>query len=145
MKTTLFLKQNLPFAQNPRVVELKDEQILCNNIILPGEFNPHNVRLWVIGHEFGPVAAVWASCEQDAFDELVDQGFGDCFLVKQEVFDKMSFQEQQETTALGNASEPCDLSTAWIAEVEFDKTRDFDILIQLAKASVYNIKSLASI
>ena len=50
-------------------VELDAEKILCNDIHLPNSrFNPHNVRLWVIGTEFGALGAVWADCEQDAFD-----------------------------------------------------------------------------
>ncbi len=67
-----------PFNCLPaREVELEDERILCNDIILPfGEFNPHNVRLWVIGNEFGALGAVWASHEQDALDELVDADLG---------------------------------------------------------------------
>ena len=61
-----------------REIELPDESILCNNIILPWEFNPHKVHLYAIGHEFGAVGAVWASHEQDALDELVDSGLVFC-------------------------------------------------------------------
>jgi len=134
MKTTLFLKQNFPFAQNPRNAELENDKILCNNIIFEGEFNPHNVRLFVIGHEFGAIGAVWASCEQDALDELVDCDLGDCFLIDLEEFEKMSEEEKEQTTYLGNASEPADLSYVWIGEVEFDKVRDFEVLMKFAEA-----------
>ena len=62
-------------------ITLDDKDILCNDVILPQEFNPHNVRLWIIGHEFGAIVSLFASCEQDALDEMLDKGY-EHFLVE---------------------------------------------------------------
>ena len=35
--------------------ELKEQDILLNDVTMPGDYNPNNVRLWVIGHEYGPI------------------------------------------------------------------------------------------
>jgi hypothetical protein len=68
----------MPFAPAPcpAFAELPLARVLCNDVILPGEFNPHDVRLWVIGQEFGAVAAVWAAGEEAALDVMVDKGLG---------------------------------------------------------------------
>lgn len=135
MKYTLTLKQNLPFAQNPRFCELEANRIALNNVILPpsidpdSSYNPHNVRLWVIGHEFGAICAVWANHEQDAFDNAVDANMLDCLQIED------SADIDDETRYLGNASEPFDLSHAWISEVEFDAARDIKLIVAIARAS----------
>lgn len=134
MKRTLILRQSGPFPSNPRFAELEDTDILCNDVVLPGEFNPHNVRLWAIGHEFGAICALWAGCEQDALDELIDQGKGDAFLVPEEEQEEATEEEREEWTSLGNAGEPCDLTHAWIAPVEFEPARDWQLLCRLAEA-----------
>lgn len=133
MKYTLHLKQNMPFSSCPPFVELEDDRIALNNVIFPWENNYHNCRLWVIGHEFGPIGAVWANCEQDALDELIDQNLGDCLLISTEDYEKMSPEERDDCTHLGNASEPCDLNMVWMGEVVFEKVRDFDLLMLMAE------------
>ncbi len=133
MKYQLHLKQSLPFARNVPMVELEDDKILLNNVIFPWEFNPHGVRLWVIGNEFGPIGAVWADCEQDAMDELVDQNLGDCFLVPEEELAKMNDDEKEELAHLGNAGEAADLQHAWMAEVLFNGQRDFRLMMAMAE------------
>ena len=72
-KTTLPLKRG--------TVDVKDEDILCNDVILPGEYNPHHKRLWVIGDVYGVLRALWADNEQDALDELIDRDMGASLLV----------------------------------------------------------------
>jgi hypothetical protein len=106
--------------------DINDKDILLNDVVLPQEFNPHNVRLWIIGHEFGAICAVWASCEQDAFDEMLNAGY-EHFLVENP-------EEDLEYCYLGNAGEPCNLDYAWITPVEFDFVRDYRALIALAEA-----------
>jgi hypothetical protein len=135
MKTTLFLKQNLPFASVPRTVELENERILCNDIRFPWESHPRNLRLFVIGNEYGALGAVWADCEQDALDELVNSGLGDGLLLDEETF-KDYLEDEDRTEAisyLGNAGEPADLEHCWIGRVEFDKVRDFDLILKFAE------------
>ena len=142
MKHTLLLHQAGPFASSPRFAELEDSEILCNNVILPEEFNPHNVRLWVIGNEYGPMCALWADCEQGALDELIDQGRGDSFLVSEETQKEASEEEREGWAYLGNAGEPCDLSHAWLAPVEFEPSRDWKFLCKLAEARGQNSSTL---
>ncbi len=132
-KITLFLKQSFPFAQNPRFAELEPCKILCNDITLPGDFNPHNTRLWCIGNEFGAVGAVWAHCEQDALDELVDKDMGQCFLVSAEDQKGATEEERNAWAHLGNAGEAADLEHAWIACVEFVPARDWSLMLMFAE------------
>jgi hypothetical protein len=117
-----------------REVELNEEEVLCNNVILPWEFNPHKVTLYVIGHEFGAVGAVWASHEQDALDELIDSGLGKSFLVSEEDQSSATEDEREDWTHLGNASEPCDLTNAWIQQVRLEPSQDFRLLCAFAEA-----------
>ena len=117
--------------------ELDDENILINDVTFPWEFNPHKVRLWVIGHEHGPIVAVWASNEQDAFDQMLDEGY-EHFLVE----DPEDDPEGVKYSYLGNAGEPCNLDYAWIEEVELDPARDITLIVQLAEARHIYSKSL---
>lgn len=89
-------------------------------------------RLYVIGNEFGAIAAVTARHEQDALDQLIDSGLGDSFLVDPQPTHEEA--EENEYAALGNAGEYCDLTYAWIAEVAFDVARDIDLIVAIAKA-----------
>lgn len=117
--------------QNGQEVELPDDRVYCNNIIFPWEYNPHNVRLWVI-HEVGPLCAVWAESEQDALDEMLDQGI-ESFLVSEEDFAAMTDEEKEELAYLGNASEPCDLTYAWLSVVKLE-AEDYQLIAKLAEA-----------
>ena len=135
MKYTLTLAQSLPFANNPRFCELEPDRILCDDIMLPSSidaacrFSTHNTRLWVIGHEFGAICAVFASCEQDALDAAVDADMLDCCLIEEPaVID-------EETAYLGNAGKPFDLTYVWIGQVEFDAARDILLITALCRAA----------
>ncbi len=111
------------------VFELKDEDILLNEEpILPGESHPYRMRLWVIGNEYGAIVALWATCEQNALDAMLDLNY-ETFLVRPE-----DVEDGQEYTYLGNASEPCNLDYAWIEHVKLDKERDFRLCIAFAEA-----------
>ena len=136
MKYSIKLKQNLPYASVPSIVELEGEHILCNDVQLPREidhensYNPHNIRAWVIGHEHGPICMVFASHEQDALDAAVDLNALECLLEE----DQDQANEDGELTPLGNASELHDLSYAWIGEVEFEPGRDIKLIVSLVRA-----------
>jgi hypothetical protein len=135
MQYHLTLLQSFPFAQNPAFCEIEGARIVCNDVMLPASidascrFNPHNVRLWVIGHEFGALCAVFASHEQNALDSAVDAGMLDCMMAEEQNHDDESLR------ALGNASELFDLSYAWIGQVTFDPARDILLITALARAS----------
>lgn len=139
MKTTLFLKQQFPFSAAPVSVELEDERILCNDIQLPTDgLHPGPVKLWVIGNEYGAMGAVWASCEGDAIDELIDQDLARGILIEEEDAD-------EETARGGNASEPYDTEHLWMAPVSFDPARDFKTIVRLAEARGACVKNLGDL
>ena len=136
MRYTIHMRQYFPFAQNPGFCEIEGEHVICNDVQLPGtidascRFNPHKVRAWLIGHTFGAVCMVFAPCEQDAMDSAVDAGKMDAFMAEDQ-----SDHENEEFTALGNASELFDLSDAWLGEVTFDPARDILLIVALARAA----------
>ncbi len=147
----LTLSQSFPFGQSPRFAELGPDKILLNNVILPpsidpeNAFNPHNVRLWVIGQEFGALCAVWASNEQGALDEACDAGMLECLRVSDadaQAYWAEHQTDNEEWTGLGNASEPHDLAHAWIAPVEFHAARDIALIIAMVRASENDAETL---
>jgi len=86
-------------------------RILTNDVTFNGEYNPHKIGLFVISNEYGPVAAVWASNEEDALDEAVNADLMQGFACEGPIH----FDEQEQTdvdedgitvTRLGNAGEP---------------------------------------
>jgi hypothetical protein len=95
-------------------VNLAADRILCNDVVLPGDTNPHRVGLWLIEGVYGPIAAVWASNEQDALDEAVDSELMEGYrLSDEDAADrtKGSGDDAEEDFArLGNAGEPFDLN-----------------------------------
>lgn len=136
MKYTLHLLRQFSFAQKPESCELEGSHIRCNDVMLPSTFdpasayNPNKIRLWVVGHTFGAVHAVFAAHEQDALAELADCGALDFC----QVADGLTVDEDT-VYRLGNASEPFDLSDFWIGEVAFEAARDIRLLLALARAS----------
>ncbi len=134
MKTILTLNpvNGGPFNCRPgHGIELEDERILCNDVRLPHDgANPHNVRLWVIGNEFGVLCAVWASHEQDALDEACNAGL----LSGLACDEPENEDEQDEVTRLGNAGEPHDLTYAWIQTVRLDGAKDWELIARFAEA-----------
>lgn len=136
MKYTLHLLRPFSFAQNPASCELEGAQIRCNDVMLPAEFdaasayNPCKIRLWVIGHTYGAVHAVFASHEQNALDELANCGALDfCQVADGDPVD------EDTVCRLGNAGEPFDLDNFWIGEVVFEAARDIKLVVALARAS----------
>ena len=134
MKYTLTLKQSGSFCQNPRYAQLEGENILLNDVNLPEHiehtYNPHNVTLWVIGHEHGALCAVWGSSEQDALDAAVDAGLLDSLMDEEQDYNN------EALTPLGNASELFDLDYVWMGKVEFDAARDIKLIVALVRESV---------
>ena len=135
MKYTLKLSQGFPFASAPSLVDLDAEKILCNDVMLHAEidagarYNPNNIKLYVIGHEIGPICAVWASHDQDALDNACDANMLECLLSENQDY------EDESLTGLGNASELHDLSMVWLASVEFNPARDVQLVVKFARAS----------
>lgn len=120
--------------------ELGEQDILLNDVTMPGDYNPHKVRLWVIGHEYGPICALWAPNEQEALDEMLDQGY-EHFLVADEDFDE-DLDRQGFYAHLGNAGKPCDLSYAWIKPIVLEPARDFRVLLDMHLGAYLGQKTL---
>lgn len=118
--------------------EIEPENALANNVIFDGEFNPHNVRLFVIGHEFGAIAALWAEHDQEAFDILCDENLSGAFLEE----DQNQDNESGELAHLGNAGELHNLDSAWCLEVEFKPERDWKVMLKFAEARGGNYENL---
>ena len=131
------------------VFSVSPEEIICNDVMLPGaldsasRYNPHNVRMFLIGHCHGPVCAIFASHEQEALNAAVDADMRGCFIVSEE--DTKTYYEACNENgehseginymALGNADELHNLDDCWIAEVELKADRDINLIIALARAS----------
>jgi len=114
--------------------KIKDECILLNNVLFPksidseAAYNPHNVRAWAIGDELGISCMIWASNEQEAFDEACDAGLIDQMLATEQDHDN------EELASLGNASELFDLTYAWINEIKWDASRDVQLIVRIIRA-----------
>jgi hypothetical protein len=126
MKFKLHLKPNRLFLDGCET-EVEDKDILTNDVTLPWDLNPNNTKLWVIGNEYSALGAVWADCEQDALDELVDQDMhGGLSIDEENVTD--------DTLRAGNHGEPIDSQYLWMGEVDFKPERDCKLLCKLAEA-----------
>ena len=145
MKYQLTLKQNFPSAHTPRLVEIEADGILLDNAQLPAEidasdrYNPQNIRLWAIGHEFGALCAVFAGCEQYALDQAVNLNQLDCLMADDQDYN------DETLTSLGNAGELFDLSHVWIAEVEFCAARDIQLIVDIVKARAECLDNLGDL
>lgn len=117
-----------------RTHQLSDDKILLNNVLFPNSIDidagymPHDIRAWVIGNEYGTLCMVWASHEQEAFDEACDAGLIDCLMAENQDY------ENEELAPCGNAGELFDLSYAWIHEVQWDATRDIQLIVRIIRA-----------
>lgn len=108
--------------------ELSEDRVLTNNVFFSDEYNPWNIRPFLIGNEYGPVCLSWGESLQDALDAMIDGGLGDCFLV-----DAEDDVDPEDISYLGNASEPADLSQAWSREVDIMK-QEIAVIIKFAEA-----------
>ena len=107
-------------VHNGMEFRFSDEDI-CNpdDFIPGGEYNPHNVRGWLL-HDHGfTVCVVFADSLQDAIDEAVDADKMDRYLVTADQADDYGgdIYNSDSLAYLGNASEPFDIET--LGYVEF--------------------------
>jgi hypothetical protein len=72
-----------------------------------GEYNPYNVRAWVINDEHGYLGVVIGEHEQDALDNAADNGILDRLLMSPEDYEEYSVNGYNDSyICLGNASKP---------------------------------------
>ena len=101
-------------------VQFSDADIVDIDEYIPaGEYNPHNVRPWLL-HDHGfPVCVVFASNLQDALDAAVDADKMDRYLVTED--DAADYGGDiyscDELAYLGNASEPFDIESLGYIEL----------------------------
>ena len=120
-----------------QTVMLEAKDIICNDVNLPKEFdevsnfNPYNIRLWVIGNEYGAVCGIFASHEQNALDNACNANAMESFRAESED----SARDDEGYVSLGNAGEAYDLDNCWIAEVDLQAERDIMFIVKLARAS----------
>ena len=108
-------------------VGINPDKVYANNVIFPHEFNVHKVGLWVIGNEYGALAAIWASNAQDLLDEAADLGLLDNGAIEEREAD-------DESARLGNDSAPYNLDFVWVREVADLKKLDLELLLKFAEA-----------
>jgi len=89
-----------------------------DDFIADGDYNPHNIRLWLI-HDHGfTVGCAFASNLQDAFNELVDGDKLDSFQIGESDYANYDINSDSPTCAfLGNASEPFDIEALGCVEI----------------------------
>jgi len=95
-------------------VKVSDADFVNVDDFIPaGEYNPHNVRLWVL-HDHGfVVACVFADCLQDAVDIAVDENKMDRYQVTEDEAGDYggNIYDSESLSYLGNAGEPFDIDT----------------------------------
>jgi hypothetical protein len=109
-------------------VKFSDADVVNGGNFIPkGEYNPHNVRPWLL-HDHGfAVAVVFADCEGDAIDEAVDGGKLDRFQLDPSNAshradygngkDGDEFDWNDSVSYHGNAGEPFDLESLGMMEL----------------------------
>lgn len=93
---------------------VSNDKIACNDIIFTDEYNPNKTGLYVIGHEFGPICAIWGNNEGEALDNAVDLDLMDCMIIPEEEFQAMTEEEKDNCLCAGNADEPVYSDYLWI-------------------------------
>ena len=145
MKTYTLTTTSNRIMPHPQVHELKPEEILTNDVCFPWERHPNRPKLWLIGNEFGAIAALWAVCKQDALDELCDQGLSGGLSATDEPEDEEERDEWEERIVrLGNAGEPHNLDYLWMAIVNLEEATP-ELLCKLAEARGANADNLSEI
>jgi len=105
-----------PLSVSDNRLTLDADRILANDVIVPGETNPHKVGLWLIESVYGPLGAVWADNEADALDEAADEELLDALSLSEEDAEERTTgigdDTEEDFARLGNDSSPFDLDNA---------------------------------
>lgn len=156
-------------SKEQHLTTVRPQDVLCNNIIFPGEYNPHNVRPWLISitisNTGGPQFIVWASDEQDALDEAADNGMLDCIALDDRNADERVVHEDdcpsnepeldpkfvnqccnswENFARLGNAGEPFDLDNVHMEALDLD-SQSKQFMMLLAEARGANVERLSDL
>ena len=90
---------------------LDADRVLTDDVTLQGEWQVGRSSLWMIGYQFGPTCAVWASNEQEALDAAVDADFLDSSIIEE---GELSEYCEDEYIRAGNAGEPIHSAYLWM-------------------------------
>jgi hypothetical protein len=93
--------------------EFTDEDVVNPDDFIPtGEYNPHNVRPWLIYGSWGTLAVVFADCESDALDVAADGEKLEGYRIPPEEQD-----ESREYCYLGNCCDAYDIQNIGMIEL----------------------------
>lgn len=104
-------------------VKVTDDDVILDDYTPDGEYNPHNIHPFLL-HDHGfCVAVVFANNLQDALDIAVDNDKMDSFLIQKEDYGDYGmnagiYDEDPRCSFLGIASEPFDIETLQVIELE---------------------------
>lgn len=112
---------NHPDSVYQQIKFTETDVINLDDWIPAGEYNPHNVRPFLL-HDHGfCLCVVFADCLQDAIDEAVDQGKLDRYMItdvdKADYLDPEIGDFRDDVAFLGNASEPFDIESLGAIEL----------------------------
>jgi hypothetical protein len=109
MSKATFLINNFEFS-------FTDEDV-CNpdDWIPAGEYNPHNVRPWLLHDHGTTLAVVFADCEQDAIDEAVDHGRLKRYSLDED--ELKDYNDEEGISFLGNHGEAHDIESLGILQL----------------------------
>jgi len=111
-----------PIDKSDDRLRVDADRILVNDVILPGEANPHKVGPWLItGLGSSPAALVWAKDEQKALDIAADADLLGEFAVAEE-----DIEDHEDTGGaiahLGNYDDAFDIAHCNVRRLSW---RDF--------------------
>jgi hypothetical protein len=116
--TDTSIERRIYLDESQSIYYFREDVINPDEYIPTGSFNPHNMRPWLIGNEYGVLAIVYAHHEQDALDEMVDSDRLDsCLLSDEDVIERTDADGNEDFARLGNAGEPFNLDYIWMREL----------------------------
>jgi hypothetical protein len=100
-----------------REITFADSDVVNKTDFIPaGEYNPHNVRPWLIHDHGTTICIVFAANEQDALDTAVDEDKLDPWQISESEMADYG-PEGEGITYLGNAGETFDIETLGMIEL----------------------------
>jgi hypothetical protein len=99
-------------------IEVEDKDCFVSNVIFPWEYNPNNVKPFLVHECDFHSAIVWAE-EANVLDFLADEYWMNRYLIEEKDLKDYLDEDGNETCVrLGNASEPYDIENLTIEELD---------------------------
>ena len=107
----------MEFQTTTKAIDVNLDRCLAEDVVFKDEYNPHSVRPWIIGNEYGALCLVWASSEQDALDNACDANLLAGIALDEEVVEELVADGNEDSIMyLGNASEPFESENVWLTD-----------------------------